>query len=193
MKRAFPQWSQYPIPNFTLSAAGLVVLADLSTIAQRTAITGGSSWLDALLLAPGLHYQQAVDGLADGSGQTGGGEASGSRGESGPRRYNAVEMLQGGKQSSYDIANTATIRYLQRLAAAGPAAQRIIVDVGAVPQRRYFASRNTRRRHRPSSGPHAAIWPSDSDIGWLSNVLYLTSPVLTVATIVMMALLRECE
>ncbi|KAK2022116.1 hypothetical protein LX32DRAFT_657950, partial [Colletotrichum zoysiae] len=68
----FPVLSKEPLPGLSLSAAGLVALADLQTIANRTALTGTSSWFDALVLAPGLHYQQAADGVV-GNGGGGGG------------------------------------------------------------------------------------------------------------------------
>ncbi|KAI8151297.1 hypothetical protein K4K49_010767 [Colletotrichum sp. SAR 10_70] len=60
----FPILPKTPLPSLSLSAAGLVALADLQTIAHRTALTGTSSWWDSLVLAPGLHYQQAADGVA---------------------------------------------------------------------------------------------------------------------------------
>ncbi|PPJ49608.1 hypothetical protein CBER1_01945 [Cercospora berteroae] len=48
--------------RISLDAAGLVALADLSTLAKRTALTGTSSLLDIFVIAPGLHRQQtAVD------------------------------------------------------------------------------------------------------------------------------------
>jgi hypothetical protein len=43
------------ISGISLDAAGLVALADLNTIAQRTAIVGSASLLDCLVLAPGIH------------------------------------------------------------------------------------------------------------------------------------------
>ncbi|KAK0488374.1 hypothetical protein EDD18DRAFT_1420251 [Armillaria luteobubalina] len=45
----------------TLEAAGLVALADLFTVAMRTALTGAASYLDALVLAPELYQQQTAD------------------------------------------------------------------------------------------------------------------------------------
>ncbi|KAJ0336075.1 hypothetical protein COL922a_008405 [Colletotrichum nupharicola] len=60
----FPILPKTPLPSLSLSAAGLVALADLQTIAHRTALTGTSSWWDSLVLAPGIHYQQAADGVA---------------------------------------------------------------------------------------------------------------------------------
>ncbi|ORY67678.1 uncharacterized protein BCR38DRAFT_483290 [Pseudomassariella vexata] len=166
-KRAvsFHDWPQVPIPSFNLSAGGVIALADLSTIAQRTAIVGGSSWLDCLLLAPGLHYQQAADALVNS-------EAS----------YAAVEQLQG-KTSTYSITNPATIRYLNKVG-LGQAGHKVTVDVGMIPKRSHF------RRGRASQ--KRVIWhDSSSNLGWLSHVLYLASPVLTVLAIVFMVLLRE--
>lgn len=160
-----------PIPGFQLSAGGLLVLADLSTIAQRTAIAGGSSWLDALLLAPGLHYQQAADAL-----------------EKETAKYNAIEASQGkDKISAYSITNAATIRYLQKVGRQG---ETVTVDVGMIPQRQYFrrASHGQRRSQR------SIIWrDSGADLGRFSHVLYLASPVLTVVAIVFLVLLQDCR
>lgn len=165
----FPNWTQIPIPNFQLSAGGLLALADLSTIAQRTAITGGSSWLDALLLAPGLHYQQAADAL-----------------EKETAKYDAIENIQG-KLSTYNITNPATIRYLQKVGRQG---EIVTVDVGMIPQRQYLR----RASHGQRRGQRATIWQdSGSDLGWLSHLLYLVSPVLTVTAVTFLVLLRECK
>ncbi|KAI0534058.1 hypothetical protein GGR58DRAFT_484217 [Xylaria digitata] len=171
-KRAqgFPNWTQTPIPNVDISAAGLLALADLSTIAQRTRISG-ASWLDALLLAPGLHYQQAADAVLSEL----------------PSPFNAVESVDG-KTSTYNIANTATLQYLERVGRAG---QRIVVDVGRVPQRNYFPYGDDRRK-RPSGGQRGVIWrDQEAGIGWISQVLYLASPVLTITAFIFMVLLQE--
>ncbi|TGJ81162.1 hypothetical protein E0Z10_g7612 [Xylaria hypoxylon] len=170
MEARFPNWSQTPIPNVDISAAGLLALADLSTIAQRTRISG-ASWLDALLLAPGLHYQQAADAVLSEL----------------PSPFNAIESVDG-KTSTYNIANTATLQYLERVGRAG---QRIVVDVGTVPQRSYLPYGDDRRKRR-SVGQRGIIWrDQEAGIGWISQVLYLASPVLTVTAFVFMVLLRE--
>ncbi|KAI8951823.1 hypothetical protein F4801DRAFT_543681 [Xylaria longipes] len=167
--RGFPNWSQTPIPHVDISAAGLLALADLSTIAQRTRISG-ASWLDALLLAPGLHYQQAADAVLSEL----------------PSPYNAVESVDG-KTSTYNIANVATLHYLERVGKAG---QRIVVDVGTMPQRSYFPYGDQRKRR--SRGQRGVIWrDQEAGIGWVSQVLYLASPLLTVVAFVFMVLLRE--
>ncbi|PBK87620.1 hypothetical protein ARMGADRAFT_1016471 [Armillaria gallica] len=52
--------------HILLQAAGLFALADLPTVAARTAVTGTASILDILILAPGMHRQQAVDDINHG-------------------------------------------------------------------------------------------------------------------------------
>lgn len=166
-KASFPNWTQTPIPGFTLSASGLLALADLGTIAKRTQIVGGSSWLDALLLAPGLHYQQAADALA---GRT--------------ESYSAVELYEG-QTSTHNITNTATQRYLERVGMVG---QRVTVDVGMMPERNYYFPGGRRQ----ARGQRATIWQDQgADLGWVSHVLYLMSPALTITAFVFMILLRE--
>ncbi|KLO14781.1 hypothetical protein SCHPADRAFT_939201 [Schizopora paradoxa] len=48
------------ISGIALDSAGLVALADLSTISQRTALTGSAIFFDIFMLAPGIHRQQAA-------------------------------------------------------------------------------------------------------------------------------------
>ncbi|KZV75960.1 hypothetical protein PENSPDRAFT_646762 [Peniophora sp. CONT] len=50
--------SRQSITNVSLDSAGLIALADLTTVSERTALIGTSWYLDALFLAPGLHRQQ---------------------------------------------------------------------------------------------------------------------------------------
>lgn len=117
------------------------------------------------MLAPGLHYQQAADALAGHS-----------------ESYNAVELYEG-KTSTYNITNTATHQYLERVGLSG---QRVTVDVGTMPERNYYF----RGSQRP--GQRATIWRDQgADLGWVSHVLYLASPVLTLTAFVFMILLRE--
>lgn len=162
---SFPGWTKTPIPNFGLSAAGVIAIADLGTISARTAIVGSSSWLDCLLLAPGLHYQQATDAAVND-----------------PQSYAAVENVHG-RISTFNITNPATVRYLQRVGRAG---EIVTVDVGTLPER--FRHGRRRRRH----GQRGTILrDAHDDFGWYSHVLYLASPILTVAAIVFMVLLQE--
>ena len=60
------QWSKMPIPGVSLDATGLIALADLTTLAQRTALNGTSSFLDLFVLCPGIHRQQHATDLNGG-------------------------------------------------------------------------------------------------------------------------------
>lgn len=48
-----------------VEAGGIVAIADLTTIAERTALMGTASWLDVFVLAPGIHLHQKSDQLAN--------------------------------------------------------------------------------------------------------------------------------
>ena len=52
-------------PKFSLEAGGIVALADLTTIAERTALMGTASWFDVLIIAPGIHLHQKSAELAN--------------------------------------------------------------------------------------------------------------------------------
>ncbi|KGO76781.1 hypothetical protein PITC_089850 [Penicillium italicum] len=56
----------FQLKGFQLDAAGLVALADLQSIARWTAITGTSSFMDMLFLAPGIHKQSSAPSLSGG-------------------------------------------------------------------------------------------------------------------------------
>ncbi|KAK0472533.1 hypothetical protein IW261DRAFT_1611603 [Armillaria novae-zelandiae] len=84
--------------HITLEAAGLVALADLSTVAMRTALTGTASYLDALVLAPGLHQQQSADEVNHGELPTTGAMTTG---------------------YVFHVENPATVRYLQTIGCTG--------------------------------------------------------------------------
>lgn len=168
-------WSSHPIPNFSLSASGLIVLADLSTIAQRTALRGGSSWLDSLLLAPGLHYQQAADDLTrSGSAQV----------------LTAVEIDRNGKPTAHRIVNQAVVSYVLRVAKEG---RTVVLDVGEIPVRK--GSFGMRRR-RGRLGQRAMLYGGPEDLreglSWAAQLLYVASPVLTCVAITLVVLLEDC-
>ena len=186
---SFPEWTTHPIPGVSLSAGGLLALADLSTVAQRTAITGGSSWLDSLLLAPGLHYQQAADELVKWSGSSATAVVDDGTGpEAGATRVDGNgETRSSVSRTSFRINNAATILSLQKIARPG---QTITLDVGTIP-----AVKQRLRIRRSESGFHATVWAVDDlpDLGWLSHVLYLISPLLTIAAVVLVILFQDCK
>ncbi|KDQ57953.1 hypothetical protein JAAARDRAFT_252760 [Jaapia argillacea MUCL 33604] len=86
------------ITGVHLEASGLVALADLRTIAYRTALTGSASIFDILFLAPGIHCQQAAS-------EVNGGE------------YPAAGALTNGYV--FRIENPATVSYLQKIGESG--------------------------------------------------------------------------
>ncbi|GAB0144421.1 Eukaryotic peptide chain release factor subunit 1 [Epichloe bromicola] len=148
-------WSSTPVPALSLSAAGLLALADLSTVAHRTIITGGSSWLDAFVLAPGLHYQQAAGALL---GQDPLSEPDGEASVSGAK-FNTLHV---------------------GAATNDPPAEQIAKT------RRVLGGGFVSRRAEPAPGMEM-----DMEMDWLSHVLYLASPGLTLIAGTLMVLLRD--
>jgi hypothetical protein len=53
-------FTESSITSFSLRDTGLVALADLPTISNRTALKGSASFLDVLFLAPGIHRQNVA-------------------------------------------------------------------------------------------------------------------------------------
>ncbi len=86
------------MPSMNLDLIGLLALADLDPIAQRTALAGSASWLDTLILCPGLHRQHLATEL--------------NRGE-----YPATAALTTGYV--FRVENQATVYFLQRIAKTG--------------------------------------------------------------------------
>lgn len=86
------------VPAISLDAAGLIALADLTTIQERTALTGASSLLDLLVLVPGIHLQQRATGLHNGE-------------------HPACGALTTGYV--FRVENPATVYYLQKVGRTG--------------------------------------------------------------------------
>ena len=61
--------SMQRLPRFVVEAGGIVALADLTTIAERTALMGKSSWFDVLVIAPGIHLHQRSAEFANAGGE----------------------------------------------------------------------------------------------------------------------------
>ncbi|KAL4938476.1 hypothetical protein BDV06DRAFT_231844 [Aspergillus oleicola] len=81
-----------------LNSAGLLALADLRSIAKWTAVTGSSSFLDVLFIAPGIHQQQAAVEL--------------NRGEYPPTGAMTTGYV-------FRVENEATVRFLQTVGKTG--------------------------------------------------------------------------
>ena len=91
-------FTQGTITGISLDAANLVALADLKTIAHRTALIGSASILDILFLAPGIHCQQAASEVNQGE-------------------YPATGAMTTGYV--FRVENQATVSFLQRIGEPG--------------------------------------------------------------------------
>ena len=121
-------WSKTPIPNVSLDATGLIALADLTTIAKHTALNGTSSFLDLLVLCPGIHRQQNATELN-------GGELP------------ATAALTSGYV--FRVENQATVFYLQKMGIPGSL---VTLSVEKLPKSEGWKSdlKNIRRVLTPS-------------------------------------------
>ncbi|KAK0430032.1 hypothetical protein EV421DRAFT_354417 [Armillaria borealis] len=102
--------------GITLESAGLVALADLPTVAVRTALMGTASWLDILVLAPGMHQRQSAD------------------------EVNRSEFPQTGSLTNgyvFRVENPATVSYLQRIGRTGH-----LVTAQVKPKQHYNDAKN---------------------------------------------------
>ncbi|KAM3520522.1 hypothetical protein MY4038_009388 [Beauveria bassiana] len=209
-----PSWTSTPIPSLSFSAGGLLALADLGTIARRTAVVGGASWLDALVLAPGLHYQQAADALLEQAAtlasEPGLAAVAVERPPGGRVTHPVVSSSSSSAPRSYAIRNIAMADYLRRLwagqnAGDGAAAEKKTVVVGVRVEGGKDADESgkmllrsgmaiLRRQRRQKAQVAAAAAADDDDLWqlvWLSHLLYVLSPLLTLAATVFMVLLGD--
>ncbi|KAL2181063.1 uncharacterized protein P884DRAFT_53474 [Thermothelomyces heterothallicus CBS 202.75] len=163
-------WTSKPFPKLAFSAGGVLALADLHTIAQRTAIAGGASWFDALVLAPGIHYQQAADELF----RKGGAVAI----------TDVVDEFRG-SPVTFELRNAAIAHYIQQVAKPG---MTVTLNVG-----RLVAAKGRYKLSRSNSGLHATAWRDTvkPETGWLSHALYLTTPFITVVSITLLVIFKD--
>lgn len=98
ISRSIQPWASNDEIKFSLDAAGLVALADLSMIAHRAALTGTSALLDTFILCPGIHRQQNASELNGGE-------------------YPAVAAMTSG--FVFRAENPATVSYLQQVGLTG--------------------------------------------------------------------------
>ncbi|KAI9163934.1 hypothetical protein HJFPF1_05568 [Paramyrothecium foliicola] len=178
LNRSFiPSWSTTPIPNLSLGAGALIALADLQTVAQRTVLTGGSSWLDVLVLAPGLHWQQAADGL---------GRHFQQDAQDVPEKATATCCT--GKQDAYEISNAVVLDYLRKLCADaknGPVTLDVDLDKASETLKSRLKELLSRRRRLKE------VTKQTLHVDWLSHLLYLTTPLLTISAITFTVLLED--
>ncbi|TLD21866.1 hypothetical protein PspLS_08185, partial [Pyricularia sp. CBS 133598] len=195
-QQGFPGWTQTPIPGVSLSAGGLLALADLTTVAQRTAIKGGSSWLDSLLLVPGLHYQQAADEVArSGGGGWSWGWDYGGGGVGVATAANTGVVSSAGEGFVGMVNNSAMMMYLNKVVhqarESGGGDGVVFLDVGALGKRK---RRKDGGRGKGKGGVEEGDGDDNGhglDLGWLSHWLYLMSPILTITALVMLILVED--
>lgn len=141
------------IIKISLDAAGLIAIADLQTIANRTAITGSASFLDILALAPGIHKHQ---------------EASVVNGGELP----PTAALTSGYV--FRTENQATVSYFQKLGQSGK-----LVNLVVAPS--------------PATGrpPILRLRAFLLDTGLVPTILYLLAPVLSLASMAILATIQD--
>jgi len=133
------------LPRFAIGAGGIVALADLTTIAERTALMGKSSWFDILVIAPGIHLHQRSAEFANAGGE-----------------LPPTAALTSGYV--FRVENQAMVGWLQMVGRAG-----CLVEVEVCEQ------------------TGSALWHG----GALAGFIYLSAPILTVTTEIMLAYYKE--
>ena len=93
----------------SLDAAGLVALAELTTIGQRTALTGTGALLDTLVLCPSIQRQQAATELHGGE-------------------YPAVAAMTSGYV--FRVENPATVLFLQKISLTAHLTTLSVTNIG---------------------------------------------------------------
>lgn len=166
-------WDPTPIKGVRLSASGLLALADLSTVAKRTTVTGTSSWLDTFVLVPGLHYQQAADTLVKGVQ---------------PAKSLQAHSNTGGQSRTSIVTNAATCRYLQRVGSYGSKGKPINLEVEGPGK----DSKSSASSSMIDLGIPVRMLTGSSTPGSIrATLLYLLSAALTIVALVLMVLTRD--
>ncbi|PBK68182.1 hypothetical protein ARMSODRAFT_976041 [Armillaria solidipes] len=150
------------ISGITLESAGLVALADLSTVAVRTALTGTASYLDVLVLVPGMHQQQSAVKINDG------------------------ELPDTGSMTNgyvFRVENPATVSYLRHIGRTG---KLVTAEVSLKPTRNFnpFPNRFCDFDISPHDNPFFVS-------GIRATLLYLTCPILTIIVFALLSAIRD--
>ncbi|KAF2722188.1 hypothetical protein K431DRAFT_284132 [Polychaeton citri CBS 116435] len=107
------------LTDVNLSLAGILLLADLDTVARRTATSGSSCLTDALVLAPGLHRQQDATELHKGE-------------------YPACAAMTSGYV--FRVETPATVLYMQRVGRTGQLTTLRVHGAAGAARRRWASS-----------------------------------------------------
>ncbi len=150
------------ISGITLESAGLVALADLPTVAVRTALMGTASWLDILVLAPGMHQQQSAD-------------------EVNRSEFPQTSSLTNGYV--FRVENPATVSYLQRIGRTG------YLVTALVEQKPQPEPNNTpKNSYIDTSSPR---YHTFYIAGVFVALLYLLCPILTIVVFALVGSIKD--
>ncbi|KAK0451156.1 uncharacterized protein EV420DRAFT_724524 [Desarmillaria tabescens] len=148
--------------RITLESAGLIALADLSTVAVRTALTGTASYLDVLVLAPGMHQQQSAVKINDG------------------------ELPETGSVINgyvFRVENPATVSYLRHIGRTG---KLVTAKVSLKPTRNCIPFTNP--FYNLNVSPHNNPF---FFAGIRATLLYLMCPILTIIVFALLGAIRD--
>ncbi|KAK8217151.1 hypothetical protein M8818_001403 [Zalaria obscura] len=168
----FAPWISPEVSGVSLDAAGLVALADFTTIARRTALTGTSTFLDAFVLCPGLHRQQNAPELNGGEYPT------------------CAAMTTG---YVFRVENPATVLYLQKVGRTG---QLTTLSVRDIRQTETFWSRTLSLLHTTHRAALLTTVPYFGAICltlWTLVLLVLTADWWGLTVIVILIFSRFCN
>ncbi|KAG8673867.1 hypothetical protein FPOAC1_007186 [Fusarium poae] len=157
-----PSWPP-ATPNASLDAVGLVALADLTTIQERTVLTGNAWLMDLLILCPGIHMQQKSTSLNGGE-------------------YPACANMTSGYV--FRVENQATVYYLQRMGKTG---HLTTLNVSKINRLGVNESGN---RSSWYSRTRAVLWPA-SNTSALAMSAYVAAILWGVAVIGLLGALRD--
>jgi hypothetical protein len=158
---SLPRHLRFP-NGINLDLAGLIALADIRVIANRTVITGSSSPLDILLLAPGIHRQQSACELNAGE-------------------YPPTAALTSGYV--FRVENQATVRFFQTIGRPGHLTSIVVEEMGRSGQ---TATKGTKLPF----GGQSRCWLHPT-VSRSAEVLYLIGPIMTIAVLTLVILIED--
>ncbi|CAF3623800.1 unnamed protein product [Fusarium graminearum] len=161
--RSFSPSDPPATPNVSLDAAGLVALADLTTIEERTVLTGTATLTDILILCPGIHMQQKSTNLNGGE-------------------YPAcANMLSG---YVFRVENPATVYYLQRVGKTG---HLTTLNVSKIDSSVADGSNSESSWY---SQARSTLWPT-SDTSVVATLAYSAAALWGVTVMVLLGILHD--
>lgn len=149
-------------PNVSLDAAGLVAVADLTTIQERTVLTGNATLMDVFILCPGLHMQQKSTALNAGE-------------------YPACGNMVSGYV--FRVENPATVYYLQRVGKTGHLTTLHVSKIGTTVNR-LNGRRSWYSQVRTALIPHF-------ETSYAAGFVYLVAALWGLAVLILMGVMHD--